>query len=333
MTSDETLILMLQLTKPGIEHVERHLVTFLSTRDGHETLVAVVLRFVDLDDTATQCTDLINLRTALANDRANHIVRNEYLLGHGLPGYHSLHRLCGRTRVAGRLRGVMSTVWLRLMRAGAGVALPGRARSIVQRRLRMLLRSLTVQVRHAVRVRRSTVSLIGVLPVIVWMTPLTTSSLRNIWHHLHSSRDGASGPTGPRCVRRGGWATESLGELLYEGTAHIIGGDVDCVGHSQYHQGALCRQRKARVGRVQSRSGGFLNLADPHARLSDDGANQDVWYEETQWVRLGLGVRRRFEWLVIQSPDDQAESLWFQLDRVVACDVGRLPSRQRQPSH
>ena len=68
------------LTESGIKHVERHLVTFLRARDGNQPLVAVVLWLIDLDYTAAKLAYLIDLGATLADDRTDHVVRNEDLL-------------------------------------------------------------------------------------------------------------------------------------------------------------------------------------------------------------------------------------------------------------
>lgn len=68
------------LTKTRIEHEERHLVALLCTSDGNKTLVAVVLRLINLDDTSTELAYLVDLCTALSDDSADHVVGDEDLL-------------------------------------------------------------------------------------------------------------------------------------------------------------------------------------------------------------------------------------------------------------
>jgi len=67
-------------TKAGVQHVQGHLVAFLCSGDGHETLIAVLIGLIDLNDTATKLPDLIDLCTTLANDSSDHVVRNIDLL-------------------------------------------------------------------------------------------------------------------------------------------------------------------------------------------------------------------------------------------------------------
>ena len=69
-----------KLTESRIQHVQRHLVTLLGSRDGHQTLIAAFLRLVDLDHTATQVPNLINLGPTFPDDSTDHVVGNVNLL-------------------------------------------------------------------------------------------------------------------------------------------------------------------------------------------------------------------------------------------------------------
>lgn len=68
-------------TKSRIQHVESHLVALLCAGDSNQSLIAVILRLVDLDDTSTELSDLVDLSSTLTNDGTNHVVWNEDLLG------------------------------------------------------------------------------------------------------------------------------------------------------------------------------------------------------------------------------------------------------------
>lgn len=70
----------LKLTKSRIQHVQRHLVTLLGSRDRNQALIAAFLRLVDLDHATTQVPNLIDLRTALPDNSTNHIVGDVNLL-------------------------------------------------------------------------------------------------------------------------------------------------------------------------------------------------------------------------------------------------------------
>lgn len=71
---------MLLILESCIEHVQSHLVTFLSSRNRHQPFVAVVLRLIDLDHTPAQMANLIDLGATLANDGPDHVIWNKDLL-------------------------------------------------------------------------------------------------------------------------------------------------------------------------------------------------------------------------------------------------------------
>lgn len=81
------------LTKPRVEHVKRHPVALLGAGDRDETLIAIVLRLINLNHTVADLSDLIDLLTALADDGANHIVGNEDLLRQRCASHGTMSRL------------------------------------------------------------------------------------------------------------------------------------------------------------------------------------------------------------------------------------------------
>lgn len=72
--------LVLELTESRVQHVECHPITLLCSRNRHQSLVTVILRFVNLDDATADLSDFINLLAAFANYGADHVVRDENLL-------------------------------------------------------------------------------------------------------------------------------------------------------------------------------------------------------------------------------------------------------------
>src|SRR5271163_2522619 len=88
---------VIQHTKSRVEHVQCHLVALLGSRDRHQPLIAVVLWLIDLDHTSTQMSNFVDLGASLANDRTDHIIRNENLLCEWLSGKRTTHRLSGLT--------------------------------------------------------------------------------------------------------------------------------------------------------------------------------------------------------------------------------------------
>lgn len=72
--------LISKLTKSRVQHVKCHPITLFGSGNSHKSLVAVILRFVDFNDTTTDLSNFIDLLAALADNGANHIIRNENLL-------------------------------------------------------------------------------------------------------------------------------------------------------------------------------------------------------------------------------------------------------------
>ena len=95
------------------------MIAFRGSGDSHKSLVAVVLRLVDFDYAAAELSDLVDLGAAFTNDGANHVVRDENLLGQRLAGDHTLHRLIWR---AGMAVSWLVGVDLGLMRASSSIA-------------------------------------------------------------------------------------------------------------------------------------------------------------------------------------------------------------------
>lgn len=86
------------LTKSGVKHVKCHSIALLSSSNGHEALIAVVLRLVNLNDTPAHLANLVDLLASLANNGTDHIVRNIDLLSHWLAGHACLSGLLAMGR-------------------------------------------------------------------------------------------------------------------------------------------------------------------------------------------------------------------------------------------
>lgn len=71
---------MLLTLQPRIQHIKRHLVTLRRPCNRHQTLIAIILRLINLDHRSTQLANFIDFRSALANDRTDHVVRDVDLL-------------------------------------------------------------------------------------------------------------------------------------------------------------------------------------------------------------------------------------------------------------
>ncbi len=197
---------MLWLTKSGIEHIERHLITLLSARDCDQSLIAVILWFIDLDHTPAQLPNLVDLLSTLTDDGANHVVWYEDLLCQRLPRKHSLHGL--RRSASMALLGYMATVvWL--VWTSPNIPLLRRP-AVVKWCLSLLLRWLTMKIRNSIWIGWGTLGLIVVAFVIVWMAILTTGRLRHVRHDLHTTRYYASWTTTSGGISRSRWAAESF---------------------------------------------------------------------------------------------------------------------------
>ena len=231
------------LTKSRIEHVQSHLVTLLGSRDCNQTLVTVILRLIDFDNTSAQLPYLVDLRAPLANNSSNHIIRNENLLGERLSRDHTLDRLLrwsGMTLLS-------STMLLRLMRASTCIIRCLWSTAIMYWLLLLLLWRLTMQVRYTVRIGRRLVSLVCVTAVVVWMTVLSASRLRNIWNNLHASGHNTSRSAAPSGICRSSRSAKSLRQLLDKGLAYVISGYMDSVSNAKNNERPLRRQWKCRI--------------------------------------------------------------------------------------
>jgi hypothetical protein len=179
-----------RLTQSGVKHVERHLVALLGTGDGDQTLVVVVLRLVDLDDTATQLAYLVDLGATLTDDRTHHVVGDEDLLGDRLARERgtALHRLLGGSRAWLSWTSV-TILLLWLLRASADVGSARGASTIAHLSLRVLHGRLALLVRHGVLWSGSASRLLS-LPatVLIGVTHLAASVLRNVRDYLHAAR-------------------------------------------------------------------------------------------------------------------------------------------------
>ena len=230
-----------RLTQSGIKHVKRHLVSLLGAGDGDEALIVVVGRLVDLDDAATQLTDLINLLTTFADDSANHVVRNENLLRDGLSRVTgtALHRLLRRSGMTS-LRWTGTAVGLRLLRASASISSTRRARAIAHLttllRLHGLLSSL---VRHTGLASWWASRLVLLAAEVVRVPHLPTSVLRHIRNDLHATRNDASRCTTAGGISRSCSASEAVRQLLHQGAAYVISGNVNGICNTQDDQGTL----------------------------------------------------------------------------------------------
>lgn len=120
---------------------------------------------------------------------------------------------------------LMGSVLWRLMWSSSCIALLRRT-AIVYGRLRLLLRRLTMEIRHAIRVCRRTLWLIVMSSIVVRMTILAPSRLRHIRNNLHTSGDNPSRSSTSSRIRGSCWATEALGQLLHKRLSNVVSSNV-----------------------------------------------------------------------------------------------------------
>ena len=258
-------------TKSRVQHVQSHLVALLGPGNCHQPLVAALLRFVDLDHTSAEMSDLVDLGSSLSDDRTDHVVRDEDLLG---------ERLTRHGAASGASAGIGSTLLRGLgssVRRGLGTAASiGGMGSTTIRHGGLTDRrgcGLTMHIGDAVRATTSTVG-VRVMPFEgIRMTILTTGRLGNIRNHLHAAGHSPSRTTAPCSVSRGSRSTETLSELLDQGHGNVVRSNVNSIRNTKDNKRALSRQRKASIRRIETRSRRLLNFANAATTLTDDGPN------------------------------------------------------------
>lgn len=220
----------LSLTKSRVEHVKRHLIALRSTRNGDQSLVAVVLWLVDLDDTATKLAYLIDLRSTLADDRSNHVVRNEDLLRKRLAWNNALHRLVWWASMRCGTRPAMLS---RLLRANATVA-SCRLASIMERSLWHLWLETLLHLRLSISVGWALSWVMITTSLVIRMAVVAASWLWHIWNYLHTAWDDTGRPTTAGSICRGGRTAEALSELLEESASNIICSNMNRISDTEH---------------------------------------------------------------------------------------------------
>lgn len=236
------------LTESRVEHVQRHLVALLGTRNGHQTLVAAFLGLVYLNHTTTQVAYFIDLRTALANDGTDHIVRDENLLSQWLTWHGTTSGSCSSRRDwtgGGSLGAAHVGSWL--MWCGTSVRGMG-SRTIWHRSLANRGRGrLAMDVGNTIGASSGSV-LLGVVTLeVVRVAVLTTGGLGDVGNYLHAtrystSRAAATGSIG-RCCR----AAKSFSQLLDKSYSDVVCRNMNSVGDTNNDKGTFCRQREAGI--------------------------------------------------------------------------------------
>lgn len=260
---------VLNLTKSRIEHVQSHAVALFSSCDRHKSLIAVVLRLVDLDDAATHLADLVDLLPALSYDGAHHVVGNVDLLRDRATRHTSLDRLALSMGLGSR---VATHMWLNMRSSSVG---RGRLTAILNRDRRVGVRT-GVRIVLGVRGRRQLwlgASIVLALVVVISTSITAWRVLRAVRHNLHTARNRSGRSTASGRVRGGSRAAKTVIELLEKSAANVVSGDVDSVSDSHNNQRALTRHGQACIRCIQSCSRCVLNLSDSSAALTNDGSD------------------------------------------------------------
>ena len=208
------------------------MIALLGTSNSNQALIAIILRLIDLDDTPRKLANLINLGTALADDCADHIIRDKDLLGEGLARQHVCHRVCGRSL----LRGRASTCLARLVGACTRVCIGSLRVRVVNGGLGDGCRGWAVEIGDAIGVSRCA---LGTVVVAFISVRIPIGSVHRLWlvgDNLHPPRDWASGAAGAGCVSRCSRAAKTLGQLLDKSIANVVSRDMNCVRNAEHNQ-------------------------------------------------------------------------------------------------
>lgn len=171
--------------------------------------------------------------------------------------------------------GTSMTSLLWLLRPYTTIASHSRRGAIVHWHGGLLLRNLALCIRMSISVAWGLLATIGA-SVIIRMTIVTTSWLRDVWDHLHSPRHYSCRATASGSIRGCGRPPKPLGELLEECATDIVGGNMNSISNSKDDQGAFRGKRKARVRSIETSTGGFLNLSNSDTSFANDRTNQNV---------------------------------------------------------
>ena len=122
---------------------------------------------------------------------------------------------------------VGSVLW-RLMWSSSSISLLRRT-AIVYGRLSLLLGRLTMKIWDAIRVCRRTLWLIVMSSIVVRMTILASSRLRDVRDDLHTAGNDTSRSSTSSGIRRSCGAAEALGQLLHERLSNVVSSNVHSI--------------------------------------------------------------------------------------------------------
>lgn len=233
--------LVFDLTKSRIQHVKRHPVALFGASDRNETLVAVVLRFVDLDDTSTDLAYLVDFLSTLADDSPDHVVGDVNLLCQGRTCHGTGHWLSLWASM--RLRDGVTTCLVRWHVRSCTIRGGSRLRRIVHGGIGRRLGHGAAMLRRillGIGVRRHMVGA-GIRPtsIVFTVTKVPGGRLRRVWHDLHTTGDYTGRAATSRGISRSSRTSEALVELFQESTADIVSSNMNRVRNTHHDKRAF----------------------------------------------------------------------------------------------
>ncbi len=71
--------------------------------------------------------------------------------------------------------------------------------------------------------------------VVVRMTVLSASRLRNIWDHLHAAWNNTCWSTTTSSICRSCRTTKSFSQLFHQCLSDVVGSNVNCISYAKNH--------------------------------------------------------------------------------------------------
>lgn len=119
--------------------------------------------------------------------------------------------------------------------------------------------------------------------------------------------------------------------VFEEDCADVVNCDVDGVSNTGDGENTFGRAGKHGFASSKASSGGLLDFLDLGALLADDGAHARVGNDEADGDRLGAGDGRLIEGFVVDSSDDETESLKRRRRREEQMNVSMRSIRSQSP--
>jgi hypothetical protein len=102
-----------------------------------------------------------------------------------------------------------------------------------------------MKIRQSIRIGRRTLCDVCMSPIVVRMSELPSSSLRNVRYNLHTTGNHTSWTTTTSRIGRGRRATKAFSQLLHKCAADVVCRNMDCIGNAEYNKRSLGAEREA----------------------------------------------------------------------------------------